>query len=212
MKKMWILLIIISNIMILTMLKFNVEANEDSYLTYNEIMLVTGKLLINFTDEEYKKYYKEVEKRIPWGINVYTVHENIDATYISQTIYSVDNQGATDISYELDVVVEMANKTTWNVDGSINGSVKGTIKSFKTDLAAKAGVDYSNTTSSSRKETQKMKLNIEANSRAIVYLMGNAKVTNGVCAIYMLFIHMGSSGFEYFTLVNQYPRMEKRSL
>lgn len=212
MKKVWILLIISINIILLSLLKVNVYAAEDTYLTYNEIMLSTGKLLSNFTKEEYEMYYKEVEKVTFWDVNVYTVHENIDATYISQTLYSVDNQGSTDISYELDVVVEMANKTTWNVDGSIDGAIKGSVKSFKVDLAAKAGVDYSSTTSSSRKETQKMKLNIEANSRAIVYLMGNAKVTNGVCAVYIFYIHMGSSGFEYFTLVNQYPRMEKRAL
>lgn len=212
MKKYQILLLMMIIGLLAFQLEINVSAKSDSYLTYNEIMLSTGKLLSNFTEEEYEKYYKEVIKTTFWGINVYTVNDNVDATYISQTLYSVDNRGTTDIMYELDVVIETSNKTVWNIDGSIDGVGKGTIKAFKVDLAAKAGVDYTKTKEESRKETQKMKLNIEANSRAIVYLMGNAKVTNGVCSVYVCFINVGNSGFEYFTLLNQYPRMEKRSL
>lgn len=212
MKKCWILLLLMIISLLTLQVKVNVYAKSDSYLTYNEIMLTSGKLLSNFTKEEYEMYYKEVNKNTFFGINVYTVNDNVDASYISQTLYSVDNRGKTDISYELDVIIETSNKTTWNIDGSIDGVGKGSIKAFKVDLAAKAGVDYTKTKEESRKETQKMKLLVEANSRAIVYLMGNAKVTNGVCAVYVCFIKIASSGFEYFTLVNQYPRMEKRAL
>lgn len=201
----------ISTIMIFFHLEVNIYAQE-SYLTYNEIIMSTGKLLSYYTNEEYEKYYQEVEKVKFFGINVYTVNKNIDATYISQTIYNVDNLGMTDVEYELNIVVETSNTTTWNVSGSINGEGNGTIKGFKTELALKAGVDYKNTTTSSKKETQKMKVTIEKQSRAIVYLMGNARITNGVYAIYMIFLQIDKGGFEYFSLVNQYPRLEKRSL
>lgn len=185
---------------------------EDSYETYNEIMMVNGKLLKNFTDEEFKEYFSAVHKRIFWGINVYTVNQNVETTYISSTLYNVENKGDTDVSYELDIVVDVSKKTTWSVSGSLSGTAKGSIKSFKSDLAAKAGVDYSSTSAESRKETQKLKVTVEKGSRAIVYLMGSARVTNGVCATYLCFINVASCGFEYFTLVNQYPRMEKRKL
>ncbi len=189
-----------------------INAESDSYEAFNEVMMVHGKLLSNFTNEEYQEYYSKVKKRIFWGINVYVVNQNVETTYISSTLYSVDNRGETDITYELDVVVETAQKTTWNLSGEVSGSAKGTISSFKSDLAAKAGVDYNSTKTESRKETQKMKLIVEKNSRAIVYLMGNAKVTNGVCACYIFWINVASCGFEYFTIVNQYPRLEKRKL
>lgn len=185
---------------------------EDSYETYNEIIMVDGKLLKYFTDAEYQEYYSKVKKRMFWGINVYTVNKNVETTYISSTLYNVENKGDTDVTYELDVVVDVSNKTTWSVSGNLSGSAKGSIKSFKTDLAAKAGIDYSNTKTESRKETQKLKVTVEKQSRAIVYLMGSARVTNGVCAAYICFINVASCGFEYFTLVNQYPRMEKRKL
>lgn len=187
-------------------------ADSDSYETYNEIMMVNGKLLKYFTDEELNLYMQNVKKRIFWGINVYTVHKNIEATYISSTLYNVENQGDTDVSYELDIVVDVSNKTTWSVSGNLSATGKGSIKSFKTDLAAKVGMDYSSTTTESRKETQKLKVTVEAGSRAIVYLMGSARVTNGVCACYICFVNVASCGFEFFTLVNQYPRMEKRKL
>ncbi len=185
---------------------------EEDYGTFNEIMMSSGKLLKNFTEEELNEYMKKVKKTIFWGINVYTVNKNIETTYISSTLYNVENKGQTDVSYELDVVVEQAKTTTWNLSGSLSGTAKGTIKSFKNDLATKAGIDYKSTTKESRKETQKLKVTVEKNSRAIVYLMGSARVTNGVCACYIFFVPVASSGFEYFTLVNQYPRLEKRSL
>ena len=41
---------------------------EDSYETYNEIMMVDGKLMKYFTEEELKEYYQKVKKRQFWGI------------------------------------------------------------------------------------------------------------------------------------------------
>lgn len=212
MKKIWSIFLAFIIVGILFQLKVDVCAGEESYLTYNEIMMSSGKLLAYFTEEEYESYYKKVENPKFWGINVYTVNDDVTATYISQTLYSVDNRGLTDITYELNVVVDTSNKTTWNVGGSINAAGKGTIKNFKVDLATKASIDYTNVVETSTKETQKMKIIIEKESRAIVYLMGNARVTNGVYAIYMFFIKVNKDGFEYFSLVNQYPRMEKRSI
>ncbi len=185
---------------------------EEDYDTFNEIMMASGKLLKNFTEDELNEYMKKVKKNTFWGINVYTVNKNIETTYISSTLYNVENKGQTDVSYELDVVVEQAKTTTWNLSGSLSVTAKGAIKSFKTDLASKAGIDYKSTNKESRKETQKLKVTVEKNSRAIVYLMGSARITNGVCACYIFFVPVASSGFEYFTLVNQYPRLEKRSL
>ena len=190
----------------------DVYADSDSYETFNEIMLTDGKLLVYFTDAEYEAYFAKVKKTTFWGLNVYVVNDNVDATYISSTLYSVENRGQTDVNYELDIVVETARKTTWSVSASANGTAKGNISSYKAELAAKAGVEYNDTTTSSKKETQKLKVTVEKNSRAIVYLIGNARVTNGVCAGYIFFVNTFACGFEYFTIINQYPRMEKRSL
>lgn len=210
MKKLTIVALCLISIILCGVVEVYAENNE--YTSFNEVMLADGKLLSNFTEEELNEYYQAVKKRKFWGINVQVVHQNVEATYLSSTLYSVDNQGDTDVDYELDIVVETANKTTWNVSAGLSGTAKGTVESFKSDLSAKAGVDYSSTATESRTETQKMKLKVEKNSRAIVYLMGSARVTNGVCACYICFINVATCGFEYFTLVNQYPRLEKRKL
>ncbi|MDE5714974.1 MAG: hypothetical protein K2I42_02470 [Anaeroplasmataceae bacterium] len=204
--------IILASIYIILCSFVKTYADNDSYETYNEIIMATGKLLANFTEEEMKEYKQYVKKRRAYGVNVYVVNKNIETTYIASTYYSVDNRGSTDVSYELDIVVETSKKTVLKFSGSASGTGKGTIKSFKTDIAAKAGVDYSKTNEESRKETQKFKLTVEKGSRAIVYLMGNARITNGVCSCYIAFIELTNCGFEYFTLINQYPRMEKRKL
>lgn len=210
MKKMYVA--VLSLFSIILCFTIEVYAKNDSYESFNEIMMAEGKLLSNFTESEFAEYYQQVQKRKFWGINVYVVNQNVETTYISSTLYSVDNQGDTDINYELDVEVETSSKTSWNVSSDLSGAAKGTVKSFKTDLDAKVGMDYSVTSSESRKETQRMKLTVEKQSRAIVYLMGNAKVTNGVCSCYIFFINVATCGFEYFTIVNQYPRLEKRKL
>lgn len=209
MKKLIVVILCFITIILCSMVQC--YAKED-YETYNEIIMTNGKLLRYFTEEEMKEYMSEVKKNIFWGTNVFIVNKNVEATYISSTLYNVENRGDTDVSYELDIVVDVSNKTTWNVSGSLSGTAKGSIKSFKTDIAAKAGVDYSNTTSKSKKETQKLKVTVERGSRAIVYLMGSARITNGVCSCYICFVNVANCGFEYFTLVNQYPRMEKRKL
>ena len=210
MKKLIVVVLCLTSIMIC--LSVEIYADEDDYASYNEVMMADGKLLDNFTEEELEYYYSQVQKRMFWGTRVAVANHNVETTYISSTLYSVDNQGDTNVDYELNIVVETATKVTWKVSGSLSGTAKSTLKSFKGDLAAKVGVEYNSQTTESRKETQKMKVTVEKGSRAIVYLMGSARVTNGVCACYIMLVRTVTCGFEYFMLVNQYPRLEKRSL
>ncbi|MDE6013365.1 MAG: hypothetical protein K2G50_00310, partial [Anaeroplasmataceae bacterium] len=186
MKKLIVVVLCLTSIMIC--LSLEVYADEDDYTSYNEVMMVDGKLLDNFTEEELEYYYSQVQKRMFWGTRVAVANQNVETTYISSTLYSVDNQGDTNVDYELNIVVETATKVTWKVSGSLSGTAKSTLKSFKGDLAAKVGIEYNSQTTESRKETQKMKVTVEKGSRAIVYLMGSARVTNGVCACYIMFV------------------------
>ena len=67
MKKIWCILLLFSILGILYEVDLDVLAADTSYLTYNEIIMVDGKLLANFTEKEYEDYYSQVSKPIFWG-------------------------------------------------------------------------------------------------------------------------------------------------
>ncbi len=187
-----------------------IQASTDDYMAFSEIMMNEGKLLCNFTEEEMKELLKKVEKRKFYGISVYEENKNVDASYISNTLYSVENRGQTDVTYDIVVEVETVNKVSFNASGSLNGSASGkTSGGIKGEIGAKCGVEFSDATTTSRKEKQTMKLTVEAGSRAIIYLTGNLTITNGVAASYITFIRAAEGGFEIVTLKNQYARVEK---
>lgn len=52
-------IISLSLIVFLLFMKVKVQAATDDYNTFSEIMMPTGKLLSNFTDEEIKDYLKK---------------------------------------------------------------------------------------------------------------------------------------------------------
>lgn len=210
-------IILISFIYALTIffnMAMNIKASTDDYTTYSEIMMSEGKLLSDYTQNEIDELLIYVQKHKFAGTQVYANYENIDATYISNTLYSVENKGSTEVIYEIDIKIETSNKTSFKANGSLNGSIsKGASKdSNKSDIAGKLGLEYSKTSEVSISETQHMKLVVEGNSRAIVYLTGNLKVTNGVAAIYAVWFKVSEGGFEIVTLQNQYSRVEKRAL
>lgn len=188
----------------------NTKASSQEYTTFSEIMMPQGKLMANFTQEEYEEMYENIDSPMLFGVRVYKENSNIDASYISNTLYSVENKGLTDVTYEIEVEVETTNKVSFNANGSLNGSASGTTKGgVKGEIGAKCGVEVSNTTTTSRTEQQKMILKVEANSRAIVYLTGSITITNGVASYYIGFIEIAKGGFEIVTLKNQYARVEK---
>lgn len=189
---------------------FNVSAAAEEYTTYSEIMMSEGKLLMNYTDEEMKEMLLKIKGAVFSGVKVHEENTNVKATYISNTLYSVENKGSTDVTYDVVVEVETNNKVSFSSSGSLSGSIsKGKTGGLKGDIGAKCSVDYSNVTSTSRKEKQTMKLVVESNSRAIVYLTGELLITNGVAANYFFWIKLCEGGFEFVTLQNQYSRIEK---
>ena len=209
MKKISTILILLISFMSFYLVE--VKASTDDYKTFNEIIMSNGKLLRYFTKEELDSYKKNLKNKF-MGVDVYIVNKNVEATYISETLYNVYNSGNTNIEYQLDIEVQKSEKITWEVDGNLSAAAKGTIKMFQVNLESEVGVNYKNVTESSIKETEKLDLIVEPNSRAIIYLMGRARVTNGVARVCIMFIPTATFGFEYFTIINQYPRLEKRTI
>ena len=201
-------------ILLITILSFSfvdTKAANDDYKTFNEIILSEDKLLRYYTEEELEVYKKQLKRKAA-GVDVIIINKNIEATYISETLYNVHNTGKTNIEYQLDISVTKNEKITWEISGDLNASAKGTIKMFQANIESKVGIDYKKITETTEKTTEKLDIIVEPNSRAIIYLMGRARVTNGVACVCLAYIKTAEFGFEYFTIINQYPRLEKRSL
>lgn len=190
-----------------------IEASSDDYTSYVEIIMNDGKLLSNFTEEEYELLYNEIPNRKMFGYVINIENDNVDATYISNTLYSIENKGNSNITYQIDVVVETNNKTSFKASGGLNGKISGKKgNDIKGEIGAECGLEYSSSTSESRKETQKLDIVVEPNSRCVIYLTGNLSVTNGVLKFYYFWIETYSGGFEIVTLQNQYTRIEKAKI
>ena len=209
MKKRFLLFLFI--ILFMFYINCDTKADTTDYKTFSEVMMASGKLLADYTDAEYEEYYKNLKPTF-LGFEVYIENANVDASYISNTLWSVTNSSNTDVTYNVKIETESTNKTTFSSSGSFNlgGSESG--GGAKADLSAKCGFDASTISTESVKQTETMSLVVEAGSSAIVYLTGNLTITNGVCASYIFFIEVAKGGFEIATLKNQYARVEKSKL
>lgn len=195
----------------LASLKAHAEESSD-YLAYSEIMLSSGKLIRYYTKEEYKELCKNTEGNYWMAIVVYIDNKAVDGSYISNTLYSVENTSKTAIEYNLEYSIETNNKVSFQTTESLSASGGGTFNKVKLECAAKATIDYQTSTSTSVKEKRTMKLTIEPNSRLIVYLTGQVTVTNGVCAVYYWWMRQVCGAFEFVTLKSQFSKMEKRTI
>ena len=205
-KKIFIFMFLV--ILTLSYLDFNAYADNSDYKTFSEVIMANGKLLANFTDKEFEECFSKLNKQF-FGVSVYIENDNVDATYISNTLWSVTNTSSTDVTYNVKVETETTNKTTFSANSSASAGASGNISGIKGEISAKCGVDYSSQTTKSVKQTETMSLVVEAGSSAIVYLTGNLSITNGVASSYVFFIEVVKGGFEFAILKNQYARVEK---
>ena len=211
MKKFYILL---TTYLMVVIIVFTIEVTaedyaETDYQSFVEIVMSSGKLLKNFTLKELDELMPRTDGTYFFTAVVYPIAKNVQASYISNTLFSVHNKGETSITYDIDVQVEMNNKVSFSTSGQISGSGSGNINKIKAEASAKAGVEYSNSTTISRKEKQTMKITVEPGSRCIIYLTGNLTVNNGVCAYYEFFYRSLYGGYEFVTLESQYAKIEK---
>ena len=135
-----------------------VNASTDDYQTFSEIIMAEGKLMINFTEEEYNEMILNLNDVKFFGYNTFVENMNVDATYISNTLYSIENDGSTPVTYQIDVVIDTKNTVRFSASGNLNGNLSASSKAkgLKGELGAKVGITYTNETEESRKETQKL--------------------------------------------------------
>lgn len=184
-----------------------VEAQE-SYDTFQEVEIYSGKMLKDYTDKEYKKYYKKVDKRKFWGWRTYVVNKDIKAKFVSETVFSYYNNGITPITYKYQLSESKVNKYSISATGTIGYNVDGNSKKFKHKLDSELKINYQGQVSNTKDEVTKLDIIIDPNTVANLRMVGEGKITNGVGAYYLFWIRTQKGGFEYFVVTTQYPRLE----
>jgi len=182
---------------------------SSAYKSYESLTIEDGKLLSDFTDEDYKDYYEHVNKRKFIGWRIHEVNRDTKVYYITETLFSYHNDGYTAIDYTYQYKKKEAKKIALSASGTIGFKTTGDKQGFKNNLdgSLKLSSDYTNTKEES--ETYEIKLKVDPGTRVDLYIYGEGKITNGVAAFYWGFIRTMRGGYEIFLVTTQYQRLEK---
>lgn len=212
MKKLKFLILGVLLFILFDALKINTlgaESENADYLTYEEIIMSSGKLIKYFTQAE----KDEISDEFSWhffGLSIVPVNQAVHATYIASIKECMENRGSTPITISVDYSVETNNKVSFSHSGTISGGASGSISKIKADVSAKTSVEYSKSSSQSIKEKRTLDIIVEPNSQYMVVTKGTLNVTNGMLASYSFGIKMGEGCYEFVTLESQYAALEKR--
>ena len=184
-----------------------VDASEN-YNSFQEIEISKGKMLSDYTTSDYNKYYKEVDKRKFWGWRVNTVNKNVKAKFTSETVFSYYNNGKTPITYKYELSKTVVDKFSISATGTIKYKTEGNTTKFKHNLDTEVKINVTKEVVTTTKEENNLEIIIDPMTVANLRILGEATVTNGVAAYYILWIRIERGGFEYFVVTTQYPRLE----
>jgi len=209
MKKFVIALVLIG---LLSLSRVSLEAEE--YQNFQEIIFDNEEagLLKNYSEDDYKTYYKEIKKKkfIGWKINVVQANEPVE--FISETKLKIYNNGFSTIKHDISLETREETKYQLSATGGIKLQVKGDVKKFKgaVDADIKASVSYSKLTSS--KETYEFQIIVDPKTYVKIITRGTGEVNNGVGKYYFFWINTKSGGWETFTVQTEYYEIIKERI
>jgi len=185
---------------------------NSSYHSYESITMNEGKLLQDFSKEDYKSYYKEVSKRKFFGWSIHKVNSNSKVTYVKETLFSYYNDGYTPIEYTFKMDRKQTTKISLSASGSIGLKNQTDTKGFKNNLdtSLKLTAEYTQTTED--KESYELEFKVDPGTQVDLFIYGEGKITNGVAARYLCWIRLDQGGFEIFLVTTQYQRLEKKRI
>lgn len=153
------------------------------------------RILINYTDNEINKKYKDVNKSL-FGTELSYFDKYIPAKYKSKVIFSRSNK--TRESYVFTYNLEELHYEMVSVTTKGNVSIKGVLKTKKFEVTAQGdlSVTYENETYDKITENKQMKVTIFPNKKVTLRIVGDARITNGVSKYYFLGICFKKGAFE----------------
>lgn len=217
MRKRLILLLITIVTVVLSLNLSKVEANNISsdycdYTTFSYMQFSRGKLLKNYSEQELKPYIKATHKKRFYGWRICYMNYHVRCNFTSKTILSIVNDGKTNIEYELEQTETVMNKVSITAKGTLKTSVSGTVKKFKGGLDSALSIEKSVDESVTCKTSESLKIIIDPGTRVNIYLKGSGYLTNGYATLYDLWLKSFRGAFEFFELVDVYPKIVKEKI
>jgi len=187
----------------------SVAAGE--YLAYQEIAFEHDgpRLLDDYTDRMYEKYYKKVKKRRFWGWRVHTAYETETVYFIKETLYVIKNEGETPITETFRFETSDTVKKQYNVSGSIGLTAAGTVKGFKLNLEQELDHSITATTTNVYEEEFNIKVLVDPGTILTVQIKGEGNLSNGVANYFIFWKSVHKGGWEVFTVTTEYYSLEK---
>ena len=217
MKRLLVLIIII----LFTSISLNVSAKDtalsadadiSNYTRFSSMQISKGKLLSAYTKSEINSHMKTCNKRKFSGWRISYLNKRVRCNFTSKTILSIDNDGTSAITYKLSETQTRMYKTSISATGSLSGSGKGDIKKFKGGLDAKIGMEASYTKTIEVKTAESLEIQVDAGTKATIYLKGSGYLTTGCACYYSLWIRELYGCFEFFEIVDCYPKIVKERI
>lgn len=186
----------------------------EDYKNYQEIVFDSDEafLLKDFTEKNYKEYYKDLSKKkfIGWKINV--VHANENVEFVSETKLKISNNGYSSIKHNISLETKEETNYQISATGGIKLEVKGDVKKFKgkVDADIKASISYSKLTTN--KEKYEFEIIVDPKTYVKILTRGTGEVNNGVGKYYFFWINTKSGGWETFTVKTEYYEIVKERI
>ncbi|MCR5706041.1 MAG: hypothetical protein K6G48_04540 [Acholeplasmatales bacterium] len=217
MKRRLIALVMIVFVLVLSLRLNRVEAASVSsdycdYTTFSYMQFSKGKLLKNYSDSELKPYIKQTHKRRFYGWRIAYMNYHVRCNFTSKTILSIVNDGTSEIEYELEQTETTMNKVSITAKGTLKTSVSGTIKKFKGGLDSALSIEKSVEESVTCKTSESLKITIDPGTKVNIYLKGSGYLTNGYATLYDMWLKSFRGAFEFFELVDVYPKIVKEKI
>ena len=187
---------------------------SEDYKNYQEIVFDSDEafLLKDYTEANYKDYYKDLSKKkfIGWKINV--VHANENVEFVSETKLKISNNGYSSIKHNISLETKEETNYQISATGGIKLEVKGDVKKFKgkVDADIKASISYSKLTTN--KEKYEFEIIVDPKTYVKILTRGTGEVNNGVGKYYFFWINTKSGGWETFTVKTEYYEIVKERI
>ena len=137
------------------------------------------RLLMDYTESEIDKYYKDLSRK-SFGWSTFYLNINEEAVYEGVTIFSRVNSTSSPITFDYSLKDVVFSQVSVTVNGSVSAKVSGSIK--KITLGGSADLSVKKTTESSIQTETKTSINfkIQPNTKLSMYITGICYVTTGV--------------------------------
>lgn len=199
------------SLMFLMMCLFIENAQANDYSTFQDIEFEHkgAKLLENYANSDYKKYYNKLGKKRFWGWRTYIVYEDEECHFVRETLYVIINDGDTAIDDTISFERGETVKRHYSATGSLEVGANGTLKGFKLGLEQEIGTEQTKTVTQSFEEKYTVKIKVDPQTKLIISISGEGKVSNGVGKYYRFYKNVKKGGWEIFTVTTEYYCIEK---